>query len=186
MADAPHPAPDSRPRTVFRRADWAKDLSTVRRLLQDYRDWLAEHQAPVSERGPDAEVALRRIDEEIAGLPGVYGPPGGDVILAIDEGEVAACGSLREWEPGVGELKRVYVRADHRGKGFGPRLTGALLDRARELRYRRVRVDALPTMYAAIEFYQEMGFRRIPPYRPHPVPGTLFFEYSFADAPASA
>jgi hypothetical protein len=40
-----------------------------------------------------------------------------------------------------------------------------------------VRVDTLPTMTAAIEFYQEMGFKPIPPYWPHPVPGALFFEY---------
>jgi len=90
---------------------------------------------------------------------------------------VVACGALRRLGPKVAEIKRIYVRADHRGPGFGPRLTRALLDRAKELRYERVRVDTLPTMTAAIQFYQEMGFDPIPAYWPHPVPGALFFEY---------
>jgi GNAT superfamily N-acetyltransferase len=71
----------------------------------------------------------------------------------------------------------LYVREDHRGGEFGRRLTGALIDRARELGYRRVRADTLPSMRAAIQFYQELGFDPIPAYWPHPVPGALFFEY---------
>jgi ribosomal protein S18 acetylase RimI-like enzyme len=114
----------------------------------------------------------------IAGLPGAYGPPRGEIILAFAKGEVVACGALRQLAQEVGEIQRVYVRADHRGPGFGPRLTRALLVRARQLRYKRVRVDTLPTMFAAIQFYQEMGFKPIPPYWPHPVPGALFFEYT--------
>jgi ribosomal protein S18 acetylase RimI-like enzyme len=90
---------------------------------------------------------------------------------------VVACGALRDLGSKVGEIKRVYVRADHRGPGFGPRLTRALLGRARELGYERVRVDTLPSMFAAIQFYQKMGFKPIPAYWPHPVPGALFFEY---------
>jgi carbonic anhydrase len=44
------------------------------------------------------------------------------------------------------------------------------------LGYERVRVDTLPSMAAAIEFYQEMGFTPIPAYWPHPVTGAYFFE----------
>jgi ribosomal protein S18 acetylase RimI-like enzyme len=120
---------------------------------------------------------LGQVDQQTAQLPGAYGPPRGEIILAFARGAVVACGALRELEPKVGEIKRIYVRADHRGPGFGPRLTRALLRRARELRYERVRVDTLPTMSAAIQFYQKLGFAPIPAYWPHPVPGALFFEY---------
>jgi ribosomal protein S18 acetylase RimI-like enzyme len=177
---------NAHPETILRRVKWPEETDTVRRLLQDYRQWLADHQETTLPDGPGASVGLARIDQEIAGLPGVYGPPGGDIILAFNGEALVACGSLREFEPKIAEIKRVYVRADHRGKGFGPRLTSALLSRARELQYERVRVDTLPTMTAAIEFYQEMGFKPIPAYWPHPVPGARFFEYRFAPtAPAS-
>jgi ribosomal protein S18 acetylase RimI-like enzyme len=165
---------------MLRTVNWSEDLDRVRRLLQDYRNWLSDH----VETGASTDSSgLGQIDEEIAGLPGVYGPPRGEIILAFNHGDLVACGALRELAPTVGEIRRVYVRADHRGPGFGPRLTRALLDSARELGFERVRVDTLPTMVAAIEFYQEMGFQPIPPYWPHPVPGALYFEYKMATQP---
>jgi GNAT superfamily N-acetyltransferase len=164
--------------TALRRVNWSEELDTVRRLFREYRDWLAHHADPATLSGSTVPIGLAQFDHVISELPGVYGPPLGDVILAFKDSELAACGALREWEPKVAEIKRIYVRADHRGSGFGPKLTRALLDRARELGYERVRVDTLPTMAAAIEFYQEMGFKPIPAYWPHPVPGALFFEWN--------
>jgi putative acetyltransferase len=178
--------PETYADTQLRRVNWAKELSTVRSLLQGYRDWLADHTDLETNAESTVPVGLAQIDAEIAALPGVYGPPHGEIILAFKDGELAACGALRELEPGVGEIRRVYVRADHRGPGFGPRLTRALLDRAAELNYEQVRVDTLPSMYAAIEFYQAMGFRPIAAYWPHPVPGTLYFEYTMTKAKPKA
>jgi len=169
---------DSKPRTTLRRVNWQSDIATVRRLFTDYREWLADHADPAASFDSGGETGLGIVDKLIAGLPGAYGPPRGDVILAFAGDVVVACGALRELEPKVGEIKRVYVRADHRGPGFGPRLTQAVLDRAKELRYARVRVDTLGSMTAAIEFYQEMGFVPIPGYWPHPSPGALYFEYT--------
>jgi len=163
--------------TKLRRVNWSKEIDTVRRLFHDYRQWLADHRDTSASAVSSAKIGLGQIDKLIAKLPGAYGPPRGEIILAFAKGEVAACGALRELRSNVGEIKRVYVRADHRGPGFGPRLTRALLNRARELGYERVRVDTLPTMAAAIQFYQEMGFVPIPAYWPHPVPGAIFFEY---------
>jgi ribosomal protein S18 acetylase RimI-like enzyme len=172
------------PGTTLRRVNWSREIETVRHLFQDYRQWLADHRDTAPSAGPRARTGLGQIDRQIAELPGAYGPPRGDVILAFSDEEVVACGALRGLEPKVAEIKRIYVRADHRGPGFGPRLTRALLDRAKELGYERVRVDTLPTMTAAIQFYQEMGFDPIPAYWPHPVPGALFFEYRM-DKPRS-
>jgi GNAT superfamily N-acetyltransferase len=162
--------------TILRRVNWSTDIETVRRLFQDYRQWLADHRDPAASAESSVNTGLGLIDKQIAALPGPYGPPRGEIILAFAGKAVVACGALRELEPKVGEIKRVYVRADHRGPGFGPILTNAVLDRARELGYKRIRVDTLPTMAAAIQFYQELGFVPISSYWPHPVPGALFFE----------
>lgn len=175
-----HPPQVDYSETVLRRVKWSAELDTVRRLFRDYREWLADHASPAG-RGAPVPVGLTRFDQVIAELPGAYGPPHGDVILAFNHAEIVACGALRQWTPKVGEIKRIYVRPDHRGPGFGPVLTGALLVRARELGYERVRVDTLPTMAAAIQFYQKMGFKPIAAYWPHPVPGALFFEWNAAE-----
>jgi ribosomal protein S18 acetylase RimI-like enzyme len=164
------------PVTKFRRVDWSKDKVTVRRLFRDYREWLANHKDTAASAQMNVQAGLSQIDKQIAELPGEYGPPRGEVILAFAQEALVACGALRELEPKVGEIKRIYVRADHRGPVFGPRLTRALLDRARELGYERVRVDTLPTMAAAIQFYPAMGFEPMAAYWPHPVAGSHFFE----------
>ncbi len=124
---------------------------------------------------------LSLVDRLIAELPGAYGPPTGDILLWFQDGSVVACGALRELVPRVGEIKRIYVRPEFRGKGFGPTFVRALLDRAREVGYERLRVDTLPSMQAAIEFYQELGFRPIPSFWPHPVRDALFFERRLVD-----
>jgi len=178
MGTAGRAGRDSRPGTKLRRVNWSSDFDLVHRLFQDYRQWLFEHRDLAASADSQVKRGVAAIDQQIAELSRIYGPPRGDVILAFAREEVVACGALRELEPKVGEIKRIYVRADHRGPGFGPRLTRALLDRATELGYERVRVDTLPTMTAAIQFYQEMGFDPIPRYWPHPVSGALFFEYA--------
>jgi len=164
--------------TVIRRVDWAREIEVVRPLFQGYRKWLADHVDGRS--GPDSNVppGLAQLDQAIAALPGEYGPPSGDVLLAFNHADIVACGALRKVESGVGDIKRIYVRRDHFGPEFGPQLIKALLQRAEELGYSRVRVDALPSMESAIQYYQEMGFKPIQRYWPHPVSGALFFEWS--------
>ena len=73
------------------------------------------------------------------------------------------------------ELKRVYVRPEFRGRRLGRRLTLAALRAASRLGYRRVVLDTLPKMSAAIRLYRSLGFIEIPPYWDHPVPGAIFF-----------
>jgi ribosomal protein S18 acetylase RimI-like enzyme len=177
-------SPESYASTKLRRVKWSEDIDTVRHLFLNYRQWLADHQDTATATESEVQTGLGQVDKQIAELQATYGPPRGEIILAFAGGEVAACGALRELEPKVGEIKRIYVRADHRGPGFGPILTNALLKRARELGYERVRVDTLPTMAAAIQFYQDIGFVPIPSYWPHPVPGALFFEYTVGKSPS--
>lgn len=169
--------PETHRNTTLRRANWSEDLETVRRLFQGYRQWLSDHRDTDASADSKVKTGLALTDQQISDLPGAYGPPHGDVILAFSQKALVACGALRELEPKIGEIKRIYVRPDHRGPGFGPRMAGALLRRARALGFERVRVDTLSTMAGAIQFYQEMGFVPIPAYWPHPAQGALYFEF---------
>jgi carbonic anhydrase len=119
---------------------------------------------------------LALIDRLIAELPRSYEPPKGDILLWSEGERVVACGALRELTHGVGEIRRVYVRADYRGGEFGGPFVRALIARARELGFETVRADTLPTMRGAIEFYQELGFHPVSAFWPHPAAGALFFE----------
>lgn len=172
---------EHRPGATPRRVNWPKDLDTIRRLFREYREWLADHQDSSARAATTARTGLALVDRLIAELPGGYGPPRGEVLLWFEDGVLVACGALREMEPKTGEIKRIYVRPDYRGPTFGRPFVRALIDRARELGYERLRADTLPTMSAAIDFYQELGFRPIPAFWPHPAAGALFFEYKMTE-----
>jgi len=105
------------------------------------------------------------------------------MLLWFAEDGLVACGGLREVDAKVGEIKRIYIRPDFRGKTFGRVFVRTLMDRARDLGFRSLRADTLPTMRAAIEFYQELGFGPISAYWPHPVAGALFYETELVGLP---
>jgi len=160
----------------YRTVDWANDLVHVRSLFVEYRKWVAEHAEQGDAAAPRVKAGLALLDDLFGKLPGSYGPPKGEVLLWFKDKNVIACGALREQEPRVGELKRIYIRGDYRGEEFGKPFVRTFIGRARDLGYRRLRSYALGSMTSALEFYQELGFRRIEPYWPHPAGGTVFFE----------
>jgi putative acetyltransferase len=122
-------------------------------------------------------LCFQGFDEELSALPGMYAPPRGRLLLAIEEGAPAGCVGLHEWDGPAAEMKRLYVRPAFRGRGLGRTLTEAALAEARALGYRSVRLDTIPSvMQSAIAVYRELGFREIPPYRENPIPGALYFE----------
>ena len=121
-------------------------------------------------------------EEELATLPGKYAPPRGRLLLAHGDGQCAGCVALRPWEPDICEMKRLYVRPAVRGHGVGRQLVTAVLAEARQAGYQRMRLDTLASMYAAQAVYRAFGFRSIPPYGHHPVPGTVFLELDLHQA----
>jgi ribosomal protein S18 acetylase RimI-like enzyme len=144
-----------RPRGAARIAV-AEDVELVRSLFREYADGLG------------IDLSFQGFEEELAALPGGY-----DVVLvAGDEG----CVGVRPFEPGVCEMKRLYVRPSARGTGLGRSLALAAVEQARALGYERMRLDTLPSMAAARSLYAGLGFVEIEPYRFNPIPGTAFME----------
>ncbi len=122
------------------------------------------------------DLGFQDFTSEVDSLPGAYAAPGGCILIAEDDGGAAGCIAVRPLAADVCEMKRLYVRPAWRGRGAGRDLAGAALREARACGYRRMRLDTVPGMEAAIALYRALGFRAIPPYRPNPIPGALFFE----------
>jgi GNAT superfamily N-acetyltransferase len=83
-------------------------------------------------------------------------------------------------------MKRVYLRPAWRGRGIGRRLAESIVDAARRIGYRRMRLDTIPSLKPAISLYRSMGFRVIAPYRAIPTSCAFFMELTLASAGESS
>ncbi len=126
--------------------------------------------------GLGVDLGYQGFAAELAGLPGLYAPPAGELLLAWGEsGEALGCVALRPLEERrVCEMKRLYVRPAGRRLGLGQALVAAIMAKATALGYAEMRLDTLPSMGAAAALYRKVGFAEIAPYYASPIAGTLY------------
>jgi carbonic anhydrase len=140
----------------------AQDLRNVREMFLEYAAWVSD------------DICLESFERELAGLPGVYRPPDGGLLVGMADGQFAGCAAFRRFGPDVAEMKRLYVRPAYRGSGLGRSLTLRIAEEARRAGYKLLRLDTLPRMDSAIRLYRELGFRQIPRYGDHPAEALCF------------
>jgi GNAT superfamily N-acetyltransferase len=115
-----------------------------------------------------AEIAERYGTTESE--PGVA-PTAGDITVFVvaetAEGEAVGCGGLRRLGDEEAEIKRMYVRPDHRGTGVSVAVLASLEEHGRLLGLRRLTLETGHRQPDAMRFYEREGYARIPNFGPY-------------------
>lgn len=162
--------------TEGQRRELAAALGTAQRLLRlagvsvqavdpvsaDARSCLAAYIAELRERFPEgfAETDLVQ-PQELRGDAGVF-------LVAYEDGCPVGCGALRTLEPGIGEIRHMWVAAGTRGLGIGRRLLTGLEGEAAARGLGIVRLGTHRALTEAVQMYRSSGYTKIPPYGQDP------------------
>ena len=150
---------------AFTQAESPSQLAQARELFLEYAQSLG------------FSLCFQNFDQELATLPGGYAPPEGRLLLAEYEGQVVGCVALHKLESDTCEMKRLYLRPQARGKGLGRIFADRIIAEARQIGYRRMRLDTVePVMKDAVAMYRKLGFKEIAPYCPNPMSGVIYME----------
>ncbi len=146
-------------------AESGEEIRSATTLFREYEAWLA------------MDLCFQNFEDEVKSLPGRYAPPEGRLFLAYIDDELAGCVALRKLDENACEMKRLFLRENARGHGLGNALVEKLIEEARSVGYKKMRLDTYPPkMGKAVELYESHGFRPIPKYYENPHDGVLFME----------
>jgi putative acetyltransferase len=94
-----------------------------------------------------------------------YFKDGGIFLAMFDNQEMICTGAIRKLDDKTCELKRLWLLHEYHGQGLGYRMLQELLSIAREMGYKRMRLETDPEAQSrALEFYRRIGFYEIPRY----------------------
>lgn len=86
------------------------------------------------------------------------------VVVAYESGKPLACGAIKEYDPDIAEIKRMYTSPESRGKGIASGVLKALENWAVELSYKKCILETGKKQPEAIRLYEKNSYRAIPNY----------------------
>jgi ribosomal protein S18 acetylase RimI-like enzyme len=141
-------------------------------LLDELRQLFREY-----EKELDENLCFQLFEEEIKDPLIKYGPPTGEIILALFNEEIAGCIALSPMkEEGACEMKRLYVRPAYRQHRIGDLLVRQLIEEAITLGYSKMKLDTLAKLEPAIKLYLKYGFAETTAYYDNPLAGVVYME----------
>lgn len=85
-------------------------------------------------------------------------------FIIEQDSTTVGCGAVRILDDRYAELKRMYIRPEHRGRGIARKLIRHLEQTARDLGITCMRLETGPEQIEAIGLYRSEGYADIPAY----------------------
>jgi GNAT superfamily N-acetyltransferase len=83
-------------------------------------------------------------------------------VVAYENEKPAACGAIKEYYPGIMEIKRMYTLPECRGKGIATKVLKELELWSTELSYLKCILETGKKQPEAIALYNKNGYKLIP------------------------
>jgi GNAT superfamily N-acetyltransferase len=103
-----------------------------------------------------------------------YKSPNGAFFIIYDDENPIGCVGLKRFDSNSCELKRMYIKEEFRGRGFGKTIVKFIADIALRLGYEQILLDTNVEMPAAVNAYLKAGFIEIPAYCENENPNPVF------------
>lgn len=142
-------------------------IDTIQQLFREYASEL------------NVDLCFQSFEVEVENPLQKYGPPKGSLLLAYWYSAPAGCIALQSLDNEVCEMKRLYVRPEYREHGIGDALVKQIIKDAEQLGYKKMVLDTLERLKAAIGLYQKHGFVNTSAYYKNPLAGVVYMEKSF-------
>jgi len=154
------------------------DLEQIKLMFRQYFTWITEDNG--------INLSYQGVEAELDNLPGDFSPPEGCLLIAEIEGNPVGCVALRSFEPGICEMKRLFVKPECRSKRLGRALAKKVIQEAKNKGYHKMLLDTGDFMVAAQSLYSSLGFKIADQYYDVPaevLKRTVFMELSLHDTP---
>ncbi len=124
----------------------------------------------------DIDLGFQGFDNELNIIDEQYNKPSGALLLAYKDDRAVGCVGIRQLDKETAELKRMFVQPEYRQFKIGKKLLELAIKAAKDLKYKAIRLDTLPTMTVALNLYRSFGFYEVEAYRFNPVNDAVYME----------
>ncbi len=140
-------------------------LDAVKQMILEYYEFLGR------------DLSFQDIGSELEDLSAKYAPPEGRLLCAVtDEGEPIGCVAYHRHSSERCEMKRLFVRPEHRELRAGRALIEAILRAAEEDGYSEMVLDTITPLQSAIHLYKKYGFEECEPYYHNPMDDVVYMK----------
>ena len=151
-------------------------LEEIRLILTEYVTFISnELIKPPWEFNVDVE---HEVDFTMNNL-NKFAEPDGRLLLVEVDGQIAGTISLRKIRGDCGEIKRMYIKPEFRGKKLGNLMIEKVISISEENGFSKLFLDTSLFMSSAVSLYKKFGFKETDSYPECIVPKELWGKWIF-------
>lgn len=147
-------------------------------VITDGKDYIKEVQELIIEYSQKLgrDLSFQNIEDELSDPAKKYTAPEGELLVAIEKGEVIGMVAYHRHSAARCEMKRLYVKPKCRGMKLGEKLVNDIINHAQKNGYKEMVLDTINPLQSAIHLYKKFGFQECEPYYNNPMDDVIYFK----------